>query len=797
MVSTVRSPAPHALPNGFERAPLLMSNCTFLIVLKGYLKTALRSLRRHPGYAALNVVGLAIGLACCLLIGLYVRHELAYDDFHAHADRLYRVTQTMPNEDAAGTGAALGPALAEDFPQVEAAIRLIRNDKLVAVDYPATGVVRRFEEDVPEASHLSFDLLTSFDTFKAEHGTPASEQYTSYWWPWVWTYVLLEEGADAEALQAQLGDFIERRRGNRAFAPFLQPITRIHLHSNLLDEWEPNVSAAMVNVLGAITLFVLLLACVNYVNLATARAADRLREVGVRKSVGAGRWQVARQFLSEALLLTGAAVVVALAVAQLALPFFNSLAGTDLSLSAGAPAFWTALGGLALVVGLGAGGYTAFVLSRFEPARVLKSSGRSGASRSGAGLRKGLVVFQFTVSIALIAATAIAFQQLGYLRTADLGFDEARVAAVPLKATAPADPLQAALLRQPAVEAVAFASQRPGFGAITETPFEAEGDHSYSLPAPADTDGEEPARRTRYQNVSAGYFSTMQIPVLAGREFSEAHPADLGEINRDDQHASVFFRGRAKILNRAAVEALGWTPEEALAKSFRLFSSEGGTFYLDTEGPVMGVVENIHHSSMRERIIPMVYEPVDVPGGGTFGMNYALAKLAPGSAAAAMDALEAAWNEVAPDVPFNASFLDQALDNRYERERRLGQILAAFAVLAILIACLALFGLAAYTAQQRTKEIGICKALGATATRIVGLLSKDFLRLVAVAVMLAMPLTYLGMQRWLNGFAYRIDLGPGVFLAAGAVALGIALLTVSYHALRAARTNPADALQTE
>ncbi len=839
-------------------------------MLKNYLKITLRSLRRRKGYAALNIAGLAVGMACCVLIGLYVRHELSYDRFHANADRLYRVAQTKPMGAMAGTGAALGPALAEDFPQIEAAMRFIRNDKRVAVEHPETGEVRRFEEegfvyadpavleafpfplvqgdaasalarpgtvilteetarryfgdadpmgrtlrlegggepfpltvagvveDVPNASHLSFDLLTGYDTFKAEQGIPVEQQFTSYWWPWGWTYVLLEDGADAEALEALLGGFAERRRGDRTFVPFLQPITRIHLYSDLSGEWEANGSAQVVGVFAAIALFVLLLAGVNFVNLATARAAERAREVGVRKAVGAGRGQVARQFLGEALLLTGVALALALVIARAGLPAFNALAGTSLSLPYGAPVFWGALLGVFLLVGLGAGGYPALVLSGFDPARVLKGSASGRSAAGGARLRKGLVVFQFTVSVALIAATAVAFQQLQYLRAAPLGFDEARVAALDLKATAPARPLKEALLRQPGIEAVSFASQRPGFGANAEVPFETEEDRSYTPSDQIAPEDESAANRTRYQNVSAGYFSLMDIPVLAGREFSDARPADLGEMLRDEEHAGPFFRGRAKILNRAAVEALGWTPEEVIGKTFRMYTSEGGTLYMDTQGPIIGVVENVHTSSMREEIVPMVYEPAGVPGSnGTYGLNYALVKLAPGSAAGAMDALEAAWDAVVPEVPFEASFLDEALDNRYEREQRLGQVFAVFALVAIFVACLGLFGLAAYTAQQRTKEIGIRKALGASAASIVGLLSKDFLGLVAVAVVLAAPVAYLGMSRWLEGFAYRIALGPGVFLAAGAAALLIALLTVSYQALKAARTDPTKALRSE
>ena len=828
-------------------------------MLRNYLTTALRTLRRRPGFTALNVVGLALGLACCLSIGLYVHHELSYDQHHAQADRIHRVVQNTDGEGTAWVGGAMAPLLAEDFPQIEEIVRfhrantpvrrpdeqqiveernfiyadssafdvfsftfvqgspetaLARPNTVVLTEEAATRhfgdedpmgqpllagdrelTVTGVIEDLPSTTHMAIDMMTSMDTFKLNVWGDAGVQFGSFWYPLTFTYVLLEEGASAAALAEQLPDFIQRHRdptAAAAYVPDLQPLTDIHLRADQSGDWTTGGNIATVILFGGVAVFILLLACVNFMNLATARAAERANEVGVRKAMGAGRGQLMRQFFGEALLLSGGSALLAAGITAAALPAFRNLAARELAWPALGDPFWAVVVAVIGLTGLVAGSYPALYLSRFQAAEVLKQQGRTRIG-GATWLRRGLVVFQFAVSVALISGTAIAYQQLDYLQTADLGFDKEALVTVDINGGGQFETVTQQFERTPGVQAVTVASGTPGIGGISNPRIEL-------APFTPPEQLEQAGTRMQHQTVGFNYFEMLGIEVIAGRTLSEDRPADLGQaIDTPNEFGDTSYDGRAFVINRAMAEAQGWTPDEAIGKEMRAFTYENENTYMDHRGEIIGVVKNYHAQPLYEEIEPMIFESSVFPNndGAYVNASLYLVQLAPGSAAAAIDRLQQAWDEVRPNAPFEASFVDAELDAEYRAEQRLGQLIGLFSGLAIIIACLGLFGLAAYTAQQRTQEIGIRKALGASLGGLVVNLSREFVVLVGVAILVAAPLAYWGMQQWLQTFAYRIDVGVGTLVAAGAVALVIALATVSTQTFRAARIDPAEALRSE
>jgi putative ABC transport system permease protein len=813
-------------------------------MLKSYLVVALRGLRRQRGYAALNVLGLAVGLACCGLILLYVEHERSYDRFHADAARIYRVAEDRPTAGGvsarADAPAPLAALLRADVPAVEEAVRLyhapglvaadagpaagrapvrfqeerlfyadsaffglfsfplLRGDPATALDAPRSVVLTRttaaryfgaaeplgqtltlrtadgahaftvtgLAEDAPANSHLAFDLLVSFATL--EETMP---WYDNWWHPPMHTYVRLAPARDPDAaaagLAAALPGLVARRAGDGAPASryHLQRLTDLHLRSHREGELAPNGHAAYVTLFTVAALVVLLIACINFMNLATARAASRAREVGVRKAVGARRGQLVRQFLVEAVLLTALAAVLAVGLAAAALPTFNAVAGTRLALDLlGRPGALAGLVGLVLGVGVLAGSYPAAYLSGFRPVRVLKgvaSDGRSAAAR----LRRGLTVVQFALSVALLVGALTIHRQLGYVRDEHLGFDKAHVVAVPLRDRADTEDhaaLKAAWARIPGVRHVAAASGTPGMEAgLHDFLVTAEGARADSL-------------EMRTLTVDPDFAETLGLQFVAGRDFDAARPSD----------ATAAF-----VINESAARRLGWA--DPLGHRLTVH------YWLDDEvpktGEVIGVVRDFQYHSLRQPVEPVVLHVLP----GTYYNDYLAARLAPGDVAGTLAAMERAWAAFNPDRPFEYTFLDEQVAALYRAEARLGAITGAFTLLAVFVACLGLFGLAAFVAEQRTKEVGIRKALGASAAGIVALLAADFLKPVAVAVLVGAPLAYVVLDRWLEGFAYRIVLGPGLFAAAGALALLVALATVSAQALRAASADPVKALRYE
>ncbi len=801
-----------------------------------YLKIALRNLLKSKGYTFINVAGLAVGLACCLLILLFVRDELSYDRHYEQADRIYRITleALLGEQEINGpiSPAPMAQALVTDYPEVVQATRLftfsgetfvryedkrfveerfffgdstvfevfsfllLRGDPETALvepltvvltestaqkyfgpddpigqtievdgdDYRVTGVTT----DVPENSHFHFDFLGSLGTL----GNSRNPMWVSNNFR---TYFILAEGHTAEDLEAKFPAMVEKYAGPQVeeilgitveqffasggkFEFHVQALTDIHLHSQLNYEIEPNGDITYVYAFSIIAFLILLIACINFMNLATARSAGRAKEVGVRKVLGSNRRQLTLQFLMESMLLSVVALGVALVLAVVLLPVFNTLAGKTLVIDYGDGVMLAGLIGLAVMVGLLAGSYPAFFLASFRIVNVLKGQGQAGLKSSR--LRSGLVVFQFVISIALMIGTAMVYRQVDFVQNKHLGFEKEHVIVLErFDALGPQqDAFKEQLLQHPNVVAVAGANTLPGrtFG---DTSFFPEG-------APPDQ-----LRNIRLLFTDFDLFETLNLELVDGRFFSRDFSTDSTAI----------------ILNEAAVKEFGLTVEEAVGK--RLVSPGFGEDEAQFIS-IIGVMKDFHFQSLHDAI-----RPLGVFIGRT--LPYLAVRVRPDDIPGTLARLETAWQAFAPDQPFTYSFLDSDVDALYQADQRQGSLFGIFALWAIVIACLGLFGLAAFTAEQRTKEIGVRKVLGATVPGIIVLLSKEFTKLVGIAFVVAAPLAYLFIDRWLQDFAFRVDISWWIFLMAGLAALVIAWLTVSYQSIRAALTNPVDALRYE
>lgn len=811
-----------------------------IAMLKNYLTIAQRNLRKRPGFTLINISGLAVGLACCLLIGLYIANELSYDRFHSKLDRMYRLKfvntamgeQPDPGDYRVWGSAAIAPLMQTDFPEVETTVRLsgqhtillrrgtlsfqeenylyadstffdvfdfelLRGNPETVLAEPRSivltetaaqryfgdedpiGQTLRFGSnddddqflytvngvmaDTPANSHIQFDILLSMISFEQR-----APDYMFNSWGYVdfFTYVLLRPEATPEEIQAKFPGFVQTYLGDgpqsqnppRDFHLKLEPMEEAYLAPTAGRLLGPQGNPHNLYVFGVIGLFVLLIACINFTNLSTARSVERAREVGVRKAVGAERQALVRQFLTEAALMTLLATAIAFVVAYALLPAFNAFTGKAIpgQLLMHPWVLVTLLGG-ALVVGLLAGAYPAFVLSAYQPVQVLKGAFQS--SRGGTRLRQTLVILQFSISIVLIAATLIVFQQLQFMQNETLGFEKEQQlvldfggdGAVLQQRRAIID----ALTRVSGVEEVSAARSvpggyRPGAGTTIESP---TGDMVQGVPYLFEVD--------------FGFIEQLDLAFVAGRPFNPAFASDSTE---------------ALIINEATARRYGYAdPTAALGKRFEQWGRSG---------EIIGVIKDFHHESLQKDISPLTFRWS--PFVGQF-----LIKVNTENLPQTIAALETKWREVAPHRPYLYSFLDADFDALYHTERQFGSLFGVFAGLAIVIACLGLFGLATFTAQQRTKEVGVRKVLGASTAGLVRLLAMDFLKLVGIAFVAAVPLTYFGMQEWLNGFSYRTALGVEVFALAGIIAVLIAIITVAYQAIRAATSNPVDALRYE
>ena len=788
-------------------------------MVKNYLKIALRNLRRQKGYAAINVFGLTAALAACLILGLYITQSLSYDRFHADADRIVRIVQ---ESDDWGGNAIMPPgmarALESRFPEVEVVTQVlgdadtertfthgdlpIRIDEVMTVDehffdvfsfsvlrgdaetalrvpnqliITATTARRLYGDadpigetlhvngtteytvaavaaDPPPNTHLPFNIIRSLS--RDERGREEDEVMWNYFHGRV--YVKLAPGVDRAAFTEKLNELqAEQRTAEQGPASThrLQPITNIHLRSNLNGEYAPTSDIRYLYIFGAAGLIILLIACMNYVNLATAQSMQRAKEVGIRRVAGARRAQLMGQFLGESMLLVLVALLLAIAATAAVLPSINELTGQSLSLwTANRPPVWLGVLALITIVGIGAGGYPAFVISSFRALRIPRGTHASGYARPW--MRRGLVIFQFAASFALVAGALVVYAQMRYLQTERLGFDTDQIItfSAPTWRWSDFDVLKASLDGEPSVQSIASG---PPLGINFRT----------ATMRPAAVPGSDERWELDLLTVGYDYLETVGLQLLAGRSFSPDIPTDVGQ---------------SALVTASAVDRLG-------------LEGNGVGAFVEPFGEktVIGVVDDFHNVTLREPLRPtiIVLDPTQT--------GAILARLAPGHTEAGLAAVERAWEALVPDRPFIFEFLDNRIQAQYVAERRLGRIFGLFAGLAVVLAALGLLGLAAFAAQQRTKEIGIRKVLGATVLSIVGLLTREFLMLVGVAILVAVPLAYIGTDRWLQEFAYHIDLGPGVFLAMGALAIAIALVSVSVQAIRAANTNPVEALRYE
>ncbi|MCF0073291.1 ABC transporter permease [Dyadobacter sp. CY261] len=798
-------------------------------MLFNYLKISIRNFRKQPLFSGLNIFGLGIGIAAVWLMVLYVADELSYDRFHAKADRVFRVTQEAQwatgSFRLAPTSAPFAQALQNEYPEIEKTVRIstegggkirfgekqvdahdiyftdasifsvfsypflygdpataLREPQKIVLtktlatrifgdasramgqtvffsnDYPntVTGVI----EDAPVNSHLNFSALRSLPP-----------DYTGGWQDGdIYTYLLLKEGTDARKLEAKFPSFyakyLQKQMDNANYHMALQPLTSIHLHSNLEYEMSTNGNINTVYIFSAIALLILIIACINYMNLYTARSLKRVREVGVRKAIGSQRLQLIGQFLTESFMMTFLAGLMGFLLAKAALPFFNDLAEKSLSLQFRNNDMAT-LGIAAaflLLIGLLSGLYPALMLSGYRPVVALK--GQLGSQSGGAGFRQSLVVFQFAATVVMIACSGIVYKQIRYVNHKDLGFNKDQVLTFHIdknEVRSQVGALKEKLEQNPVIESAAAASNPIGGNFIGSAALFVETDN-----------GEIPSTTQMTQRfmADADYLRTMEIKLLHGRDFVKNSPADLA--------GSV-------LVNEALVKKQGWA--NPIGKKMRYPADKDGNV---KELTIVGVTSDFHIYSLQHKIEPLVIQ-LAPPSE----QDNLYVRINPAKMSEALAYISSIYKGFDPEATPEFQFLDENFAKQYQAEQRQGNILLVFAILAVVIACLGLFGLAAFAAEARTKEIGVRKVLGASIQDVVLMLSRDFVKLVLIAIAIGTPIAAYAMHKWLQNFEYRETLSWWVFALAGVIAIVIALATVSSQALKSALTNPVKALRAE
>jgi len=800
-------------------------------MIKNYFIVTLRNLLRQKGYSIINIIGLAIGFAAFILIFMHIQDELSYDKFHANADRIYRVSVNgiIAGDvlNVAVSAAPTGEVMVRDIPQILKSTRIDQfpqsvhfsykernfyQDGLLFVDstffeifsfelirgnpqkalvepyslvltstvaekffgdenpigktimmnnnagFTVTGIV----QDPPLNSHFSFEVLSSFTTMIEMNG---EEAYANWGSLSLYTYVLLTNDTDPKEVEKSFPDLYLKymedlsELDNITFEPYLQSLTSIHLHSDLMAELETNSDISYVYSFLAIAIFILLIACINFMNLSTARSMKRSKEVGLRKVVGAHKMQLIYQFLGESMIYSFMALIAGLILVEISLPTFNQLLDKNLTLSLFH--HWRPiilLLGLVLLVGAIAGSYPAFYLSAFQPVKVLKGGLTKGSGKSA--VRNVLVIVQFAISIFLIITSALVYNQLNYVSNKKLGFTKEQVLIIPLRGQRlfdKADIIKTELQNLSCVLNVATSRFVPG----------RDMDGSGFIP-----EGYEENNPIIIFNnqVDYSYLKTMQINLVEGRDFSREFSTD----------------SLAAIINQTLVKKLGW--DEPLNKKLTAFGRDG-PFDLT----VIGVAEDFHFRSLHDVIEPSIMFI------GRNNNRFLNVRLNPGDHQQNLEMIRNKWKEVEASMPFDYYFLDSDFDKLYKAEQRVGEIFIYFTLIAIIIACLGLFGLASYNAEQKKKEIGIRKALGSSVLHIVVMLSRQFSKWVIIANVIAWPVTYFFMSEWLGNFAYSIRILDKwwIFIISALAALTIALITVLYQAIKAALINPVDAIKYE
>jgi len=806
-------------------------------MLKNYFKIAIRNIKRHKGYSFINISGLAIGMACCILILLYVTDELSYDKFHEKSDRIYRINAIssigVTSRQYATVPPALAAGLADSIPEIEAFTRLLEQPSIrgrvdeasveltdsffvdsdffniftyefvegspeTAIENPNSVVIteetaaRIFGDgspmgktidlgrgrlvqvtgvlkNVPKNSHIQFNSLLPFSFIRDQEGNPVDFSQANYFCEW-YSYLLLREGTEIGALEDKMMAVVEekwgdiyRERGTTRQYP-LQNIKDLHLRST--SEYEPGNPGdiSTVYLFSAIALFILFIACFNFINLSTARSANRGREVGMRKVFGSQKNQIVRQFLSESIIMSMIGLVLGLLLVMLALPTFNGLAGKEFD--AGqllSSTVFLGLLGIIVVTGILAGSFPAFVFSAFDPVMVLK--GKLSSASKNTVLRKILVGIQFSISIFMIIGILVIVRQLGYIKNMNLGFDKDQMVVVPFfgnlqngEGASRHNALKNKILQNPSIVSASYTIDIPG------------GDMGYDAFLPEGKSNDETLRAMRYW-VDHNFVKTYGMEIVLGRDFSENFSTDADQ---------------ALIINEKAADMLGWR-DEVIGKRLVNVSRD------NRPGVIVGVVKNFHSEGMKMKISPVVLalEP-------RF-FAFISVRIHPENVSNTLSYLETSLKEIYPDREFNYNyyFLDDDFRSKYPEEEKIRDIYIAFGCLAVFVACLGLFGLASFSVEQRTKEIGVRKVLGASVREIVLLLSKEFLKWILAANLIAWPLAYYIMNKWLENFAYRINISWDIFIFSGFLTAVIALFTVSFHSLRAAKSNPADALKYE
>jgi putative ABC transport system permease protein len=794
-------------------------------MLKNYFTVAFRSLMRHKGFSFINIMGLAVGMTACFLIFLYVSFETSYDKFHTKANRIYRVVAdvvTPSGADKIGiTTAPIAIYAKKDFPEIEEAVRISRDEILVRkgdfkfqekntvfadstlfriFDFPliagdkntaltepmsiilSESAVKKYfadtnplgqqlqitgaglnakitgiMKDIPPNSQIHADMIISISSFKQVYGSPSNDnEWTNHGY---FTYLLLKPEASAKALEAKFPAFMERHHGEEAKKLQMQdhlslePFLDVYLRSKR-DGFETG-SLSNVRIFSVIAVFILLIACFNFINLTTARSAERAKEVGIRKVVGAGKFQLTRQFILESVIISLIAFTLAILLSSILLPLFNRLAGKTISTGiAEHSQNIITLFLLAVAIGLAAGFYPALVLSSFKPVSVLK--GRFVTGSKGLLLRKSLVVFQFTISIALIVSTIVVYNQLTFMREQDMGFSKDQTIVINTNFDKNKDVFKESLASVPGVLSTSMSSTVPG------------GWHTSAYSEMQSKSGEIQKLNLNTFFIDFNYIPQYQLKFVAGRGFDKSFSTDSSQ---------------AMVINESAARILGYaSPQEAVDRNFNQWGRQG---------KIIGVLKDFNYRSLQQGIEPLVmrYEP--------WALNMLSIKVSRENLASTIKAIETKWNQTIPNRPFDYSFLNEYFDKQYRAEEKFGNLFLYFAVLAIFISCLGLLGLASYSTVLRTKEIGVRKVLGAGVPGIVNLLSVDFIKLVLIAMLIATPFAWYGMDLWLRDFAYRTPISWQVFALAGIGSVLIAFGTIGYQAVKAAMANPVKSLRSE
>ena len=793
-------------------------------MFENYFKIAFRNLWKHKVFSFINIMGLTVGMTACFLIFLYVRFELSYDNMHGKADRIYRLVSDIKTPSdlihASGPAWAVPPNTKHDFPEVEEFVRvsgnsflvrkgnikfqeeksvladsaffkvfdfpMVRGNRETALSAPLSLVltestakkyfgkqdamgqtllltgdaipakVTAVIKDIPENSQIQADMIVSMSTLTGKWDTTLDKQWGNYGSS---AFLLLKPGADPKSLEKKFPAFLERRNGDEMkklqMYPtlFLEPLRDVYLHSTRDGAKTANIKN--VYIFSLIAIFILLIACINFINLTTARSTERAKEVGIRKVVGAIKNQLAKQFIGESVIVCVLAFIFTFFLAMLLIPPFNQLAGKTITTGVfDHPGYLALLFGAAVTIGLLAGFYPALVLSSFQPITVLKGKFSSGAK--GIFLRKGLVILQFSISIVLITGTLIVYQQMNYMRNQNLGFDKEQMVVIESNGDPAKEAFRQSLTTIPSVKSVTLSSSVPGGGnpgAYSEV---------------ENQKGDMQIANLELYFVDFDYIPNYSMKMVAGRAFSRDFKTDTTQ---------------AMVLNESAVKLLGYaSPGDAVGKRFRQWGREG---------KIIGVMKDFHFRSLQQEIKPlsMRIEPN--------GCHLISANITGNNVPATLAAIEEKWKTLIPNRPFNYFFLDEFFDRQYRSEQRFGNLFLNFAILAIFISCLGLLGLASYSTYQRTREIGIRKVMGASVSGIVHLLSKEFLALLFIAFVIASPIAWLVMHRWLEDFSYRIGIHWWIFMVSGMIAFLVAIFTVSFQAIRAALVNPVISLRTE